>query len=158
MFGELWRGLDSEALAGPFTDIAADLDQLDLDSADVRKVAEVVAANRAVFDEITELRLLSGDLWTVNCLLSPSAPAPVISGVLDFDRSLWGDSAADRTIRMAVAKQDERTAFWARLTLPCGATSTKHGTWAPSASNAIAWATPTVSGTVTARWPRSWPS
>jgi hypothetical protein len=41
-----------------------------------------------------------------------AAPAPVISGVLDLDRTLWGDPAADWTIRMASAKTDERTAFW----------------------------------------------
>ncbi|MFF8532042.1 hypothetical protein ACF07B_08750 [Streptomyces sp. NPDC015532] len=39
------------------------------------------------------------------------SPTPVISGVLDLDRNLWGDPAADWTIRMAGAKTDERTAF-----------------------------------------------
>ncbi|PWJ05064.1 hypothetical protein DKG34_24995 [Streptomyces sp. NWU49] len=41
-----------------------------------------------------------------------NAPTPVISGILDLDRTLFGDPAADWTIRMAGAKQDERTAFW----------------------------------------------
>jgi aminoglycoside phosphotransferase (APT) family kinase protein len=55
---------------------------------------------------------LSGDLWTVNCLLDADAPEPLISGVLDFDRTEFGDPAADWTIRMAQARQDEREAFW----------------------------------------------
>jgi aminoglycoside phosphotransferase (APT) family kinase protein len=63
---------------------------------------------------VTELmpRVLAGDLWTVNCMLDPDAPEPLISGVLDFDRAEFGDPAADWTIRMAQAKPDEREAFW----------------------------------------------
>ncbi|MFD7282654.1 hypothetical protein ACFV80_37965 [Streptomyces sp. NPDC059862] len=30
----------------------------------------------------------------------------------DFDRTWWGDPAADWTIRMVMAKSDERSAFW----------------------------------------------
>jgi len=102
----------SEALTASFTDIAADLDAAGLDAADLRKAADLVDQHRSTFNEITEPRLLSGDFWTINCLLDASAPAPTLSGVLDFDRTLWGDPAADWTIRMATAKQDERTAFW----------------------------------------------
>nr|WP_247616619.1 hypothetical protein [Streptomyces sp. MK37H] len=47
-----------------------------------------------------------------NALLDPAAPEPVITGVLDFDRTWFGDPAADWTIRMATAKADEREAFW----------------------------------------------
>jgi hypothetical protein len=36
----------------------------------------------------------------------------VINGVLDSDRCVFGDRAADWTIRTAAAKTDERTAFW----------------------------------------------
>ncbi|MFI2204725.1 phosphotransferase family protein [Streptomyces sp. NPDC020192] len=102
----------SEALTASFTDIAADLDAAGLDATDLRKVADLVDQHRATFDEITEPRLLSGDFWTINCLLDTSAPAPTLSGVIDFDRTLWGDPAADWTIRMATAKADERTSFW----------------------------------------------
>lgn len=47
-------------------EIADDLDGAGLDAADVRKVAAVAAHDRAVLDEITEPRLLTGDLWTVH--------------------------------------------------------------------------------------------
>ncbi|MEU8927681.1 aminoglycoside phosphotransferase family protein [Kitasatospora sp. NPDC048545] len=102
----------SAAVAASLEDITADLDAVGLDSADLRKVAEVARQHRAVLDEITEPRCLSGDLWTVNVMLAESAPEPLISGVLDLDRTWWGDPAADWTIRMALAKADEREAFW----------------------------------------------
>ncbi|MFF2431642.1 phosphotransferase family protein [Streptomyces mirabilis] len=99
-----------EALTYSF--IAADVDAAGLDATDLRKVADLVDQHRATFDEITEPRLLSGDFWTINCLLDASAPAPALSGVIDFDRTLWGDPQADWTIRMATAKADQRQAFW----------------------------------------------
>ncbi|MFB8441228.1 phosphotransferase family protein [Streptomyces niveus] len=105
---QAWSG----AVIASLEEIAADLDGAGLDAADVRKVAAVAAHERAVLDEVTEPRLLTGDLWTVNALMDPTAPEPVITGVLDFDRCLFGDPAADWTIRMANAKDDERTAFW----------------------------------------------
>ncbi|MFJ8187128.1 hypothetical protein [Streptomyces sp. NPDC096105] len=91
--------------------IAADLDGVGLDSADAREVAGVAGHGRAVLDEVAEPRLLTGDLWTVNALLERDADVPAISGVLDFDRCLFGAPEADWTIRMARAKDDGRTAF-----------------------------------------------
>ncbi|MFF0579813.1 phosphotransferase family protein [Streptosporangium saharense] len=105
-------GTWSEAVIASLEEIATDLDGTGLDAADVWKVAAAAAHNRAVFDEVTEPRLLTGDLWTVNILLDPGAPEPVITGVVDFDRTWFGDPAADWTIRMATAKVDERIAFW----------------------------------------------
>ncbi|RSO09918.1 aminoglycoside phosphotransferase family protein [Streptomyces sp. WAC 05379] len=102
----------STAVIASLHAIADDLGHLGLDAADVRKVADLAAEHRGVLDEITEPRLLSGDLWTVNTMLDSAAPEPVITGVLDLDRTLFGDPHADWTIRMACAKQDERTAFW----------------------------------------------
>ncbi|WP_344639628.1 aminoglycoside phosphotransferase family protein [Kitasatospora cystarginea] len=102
----------SAAVTASLEDIAADLDSAGLDAADLRKIAIVAGQHRAVLDEITEPHLLSGDLWTVNVMLAADMPEPVISGVLDMDRTSWGDPAADWTIRMAQAKTDERQAFW----------------------------------------------
>ncbi|MFG1953963.1 phosphotransferase family protein [Micromonospora sp. NPDC048830] len=105
-------GTWSEAVLASLKDIAADLDRVGLDAADLRKVAVVADQQRHILDEVTEPCLLSGDLWTVNTLLDANAKQPLITGVLDFDRTWFGDPAADWTIRMAMAKQDERTAFW----------------------------------------------
>ncbi|GAA3081238.1 aminoglycoside phosphotransferase (APT) family kinase protein [Kribbella aluminosa] len=102
----------SEAVIASLLQIADDLEQLGLDAADVRQAADAATHGRATLDEIREPRLLTGDLWTANCLLDADAPEPLISGVLDFDRTEFGDPAADWTIRMAQAKQDEREAFW----------------------------------------------
>ncbi|MFE1986748.1 phosphotransferase family protein [Streptomyces mirabilis] len=102
----------SAAVIASLHAIADDLGHLGLDAADVRKVADLAVEHHQVLDEITEPRLLTGDLWTVNTMLDSEAPKPVITGVLDLDRTLFGDPVADWTIRMACAKRDERTAFW----------------------------------------------
>ncbi|MFD4190333.1 phosphotransferase [Amycolatopsis thermoflava] len=65
-----------------------------------------------VLDEITEPRLLHGDLWTANVLLSPGAPEPLIDGVLDHDRACWGDPAADWSLYAASRPDPVRDAFW----------------------------------------------
>ncbi len=107
-------GTWSEAVVDGLNAIATDLDSTGLDAADVRKVAAATAHHHAVLDEIDQPRMLSGDLWTVNVMLADGAPKPTITGVLDFDRTSWGDPAADWTIRMALAKPGtERDAFWA---------------------------------------------
>lgn len=73
----------SEAVIASLEEIAADLESVGLGAADVRKVAAVAAHESAVLDEVTEPRMLTGDLWTVNALLDPAAGEPVITGVLD---------------------------------------------------------------------------
>jgi fructosamine-3-kinase len=102
----------SQAVIGSLQDIVTDLDGLALDGADLREAAASAAEHHAVLDEITEPRLLSGDLWTINIMLAEGAPEPIISGVFDLDRTLWGDPAADWPVRLAASKQDERAAFW----------------------------------------------
>ncbi|PZG20238.1 phosphotransferase family protein [Nonomuraea aridisoli] len=101
-----------QAVTASLSQIAADLEGAGLDAADVRRAAALAAERRELLDEIAEPRLLTGDLWTVNTMLAPDAPEPTITGVFDFDRTWWGDPAADWTIRLASAKQDERVAFW----------------------------------------------
>jgi aminoglycoside phosphotransferase (APT) family kinase protein len=102
----------SQAVIASLEDIATDLDGVGLDAADVRKVV-AAARGGSSLDEVTEPRLLAGDLWIVNVMVAEGAPEPTINGVLDLDRTLWGDPAADWTIRMASAKPGtERDAFW----------------------------------------------
>ncbi|MDX3078586.1 aminoglycoside phosphotransferase family protein [Streptomyces sp. MI02-7b] len=103
-----WR----QAVIASLEDIATDLDGAGLDAADMQQVV-AAAKEEPVLDEITEPRLLAGDLWIVNVMVAEGAPEPTINGVLDLDRTLWGDPAADWTIRMALAKPGtERDAFW----------------------------------------------
>jgi aminoglycoside phosphotransferase (APT) family kinase protein len=103
----------SEAVIASLDDTAADLDDVGLDATDVRELAAVADRHRAVLDEITEPRLLHGDLWTVNVMIEPGAPEPTISGVFDCDRTSWGDPESDWTIFMAGRRPGtERDTFW----------------------------------------------
>ena len=105
-------GTWSAAVVASLEEIAADLDGAGLDAADIRKVAAVAARESAVLDEITEPRMSLGDHWTLNTMIDGAAPEPRITGIFDTDRTYWSDPASDWTIRMAMAKLDERTAFW----------------------------------------------
>jgi aminoglycoside phosphotransferase (APT) family kinase protein len=106
-------GTWSKALISFFSDLAADMDDAGLDSADVRAIAVLAKEHRSALDEIREPRLLHGDLWTVNVMMDPDATEPTITGVFDNDRTWWGDPEADWPIYMASRKPGtERDAFW----------------------------------------------
>jgi len=103
----------SEALGGQLALVAADLDGLGLDVADVRELAVTARRRRDLLDEIGEPRLLHGDLWTINVMVEPDAPEPTVSGVFDCDRTWWGDPESDWAIYRAAGKPGtERDAFW----------------------------------------------
>lgn len=101
----------SDAVLSSLEDTAADLEDAGLDAADVWRVTDLAAARRATLDEITEPRLLHGDLWVPNVMLAPAAPEPTITGLLDHDRASWGDPAADWGIHIALQRAD-RAPFW----------------------------------------------
>jgi aminoglycoside phosphotransferase (APT) family kinase protein len=106
-------GTWSEAVLSLLADTAADLTDNGLDATDVLAVAADAERNRAVLDDITEPRLLHGDLWVANVQLADGAPEPVITGLLDHDRASWGDPAADWTQFVASQRPGtERDAFW----------------------------------------------
>lgn len=103
----------SDAVRGYLDDVAADLEAAGLGAGDVREAADLAAARSAVLDEITEPRLLHGDLWTANVMVAPDAPEPLITGICDGDRAWWGDPAAEWGIfRAAQRPGTERDAFW----------------------------------------------
>ncbi|MGI8311974.1 phosphotransferase [Saccharopolyspora hattusasensis] len=79
----------------------------------MREVTAAAEKHRAVLDEVTEPRVLHGDLWTVNAMMEPDTAEPRISGVFDNDRTVWGDLESDWTIYTAAKKPGtERDAFW----------------------------------------------
>jgi len=103
----------SEAVIGSLEDTAADLEDAGLDAADVREVTASAVRERALLDEITEPRLLHGDLWTGNVMLASGTPVPTITGVFDCDRTSWGDPEADWTVFVAGRQPGtERDGFW----------------------------------------------
>ena len=103
----------SEACFSALTDVATDLDDAGLDATDIHAAATAAHQQAAIFDEITEPRLLHGDLWTGNVMISADSPEPVITGVCDCDRTSWGDPAADwSNYRAGQRPGTERGAFW----------------------------------------------
>jgi len=99
----------SETVLSIVDDTVADMDDAGLDSADMREVAVLAAKNTAVLDEITQPRLLHGDLWVPNVRVAGER----IVGVFDHDRAMWGDPAADWTLYAAGRRPGtDRDAFW----------------------------------------------
>jgi aminoglycoside phosphotransferase (APT) family kinase protein len=115
----------SAALVAQFEAMAADFTDADLDPTDVIGILAAVQARRAVLDQISEPRLLHGDLWRLNILLDPDAAAPAITGVLDADAALWGDPLADWTIhRVQQLASTDADAFWHTYRRPVESTAT----------------------------------
>ena len=103
----------SMAIIASLADIVADLDDQGLDAADARELVGIAAANKAILDEVSEPRLLHGDLWTINVMVEPDAPEPTVSGLFDCDRVTWGDPESDWAIYRAAGRPGtERDAFW----------------------------------------------
>lgn len=103
----------SEAIIAYLDDIASDLDTAGLDAADVRGVVAAATQDSGILNEITEPRLLHGDLWHANVMIMPGEPEPTICGVLDCDRASWGDPAFDWAIFLAGLRPGtERDAVW----------------------------------------------
>nr|WP_232520177.1 phosphotransferase [Actinosynnema pretiosum] len=107
-----WFTTWGECVLAVLDDITADLVDAGLDATDVEELSARARAGRAVLDQVREPRLLHGDLWTANVMLEPGAAEPTIVGVLDRDRSSWGDPAADWGFSVLTGKSSEvRAAF-----------------------------------------------
>ncbi len=119
--GEAWGPLAapadarwSGALLRSLADSRADLAARSLPAGDVARLCAVIERCRDRVDDIGGPRLLHGDLWTANILLDPHAAEPAVTGVVDGDRSWWGDPLADWAVYRADARAvpAERDAFW----------------------------------------------
>jgi aminoglycoside phosphotransferase (APT) family kinase protein len=107
----------SEAVLTSLTNTVADLTDAHLDADDLIDVASTATHHQSVLDEITEPRLLHGDLWIPNLMLAEDSLT--ITGVLDHDRASWGDPEADWTIFVLNQKAaPERATFWDTYGLP----------------------------------------
>ena len=103
----------SAALVAYFRDAAEDVRDAGHDWRDVSQLATAAERFSVELDEITEPRLLHGDLWTANVLVDPETAALTMTGVCDWDRAKWGDPLADWSIQRALLKPGtEREAFW----------------------------------------------
>ena len=88
--------------------------EIQLDVPGLARILELIRSYPGQLDEIQIPRLLHGDLWLFNLLIQRRAEGPVIVGVLDADRSWWGDPMADWTMFiLAHAEPEEGHAhFW----------------------------------------------
>lgn len=103
----------SRSLEAQFGELAAEVAAADLDQDGVQRVLTSVDVHRGLLDEVTEPRLLHGDLWSLNILTDPDAVEPTITGVLDYDRASWGDPLADWTIhKIRLRSSSEADPFW----------------------------------------------
>ena len=86
---------------------------LQLDTVNITQILDTIRIHPQFLDEVQVPRLLHGDLWLFNLLISREE-GPSIVGVLDADRSWWGDPMADWTMFiLAHAEPDEgHTHFW----------------------------------------------
>jgi aminoglycoside phosphotransferase (APT) family kinase protein len=102
-----------DAYRNSLADVAAALDDAGLDAADIAETADMAGRQSGIFDEITQPRLLHGDLWNANVMVSPTAAVPTVTGICDCDRGSFGDPAADWGIfRASQRPGTERDAFW----------------------------------------------
>ena len=87
---------------------------LQLDVTDFTRVLELVRTHPQHLDEIEVPRLLHGDLWLFNLLIERGENGPAIVGVLDADRSWWGDPMADWTMFILAHAEPEEghEHFW----------------------------------------------
>lgn len=84
-----------------------------LDIPYLASVLDLIHANPEQLDEIKIPCLLHGDLWSFNILISRESK-PSIVGILDADRSWWGEPMADWTmfILAHAERQEGHSHFW----------------------------------------------
>ena len=76
-FGVMWQALLDDAIAsGGYT------------AAEARALGELYERHRVHFDRPVAPRLLPMDVWSQNILVDPDGR---VTGLIDFDRALWGD-------------------------------------------------------------------
>jgi aminoglycoside phosphotransferase (APT) family kinase protein/SAM-dependent methyltransferase len=108
----------SEVVLDRFGRIIQSMVENQLEAADVITISNMARTHSSLLDEIKQPRLLHGDLWSFNVLVSRDEGEPNIVGILDADRAWWGDPMADWTMFLLSIRRDEpewqqpQTAFW----------------------------------------------
>ena len=88
---EIWH----DVILDRFSKIAQSLKDYQADISYFSTILDLVSSSRSISDEIQTPRLLHGDLWTFNLLVTRKNGKPRITGVLDTERAWWGDPLAD---------------------------------------------------------------
>ena len=88
--------------------------ELQLEVTQLARILEMVRAHPQQLDEVQIPRLLHGDLWLFNLLITRGETGSSIAGVLDADRAWWGDPMADWTMFILAHAESEEghSHFW----------------------------------------------
>jgi aminoglycoside phosphotransferase (APT) family kinase protein len=102
-----------EAIQDRFSRIAQSLKEYQADISHFSAIFDHVNSAQSMFNDVHTPRLLHGDLWTFNLLVTRKNGRPLITGVLDTERAWWGDPSADwimflLSIRSAEEEWQER--------------------------------------------------
>jgi len=101
----------SDQLAATFDSLGRDFEQVALDPTPIRRCLRTISRRRDLLDAV-EPRLVHGDLGPGNVMVR-SATDPTIIGLIDCDRSWWGDPAADWTFYLVNRRRpQQQAAFW----------------------------------------------
>ncbi|KAG9122362.1 hypothetical protein FRC07_001305 [Ceratobasidium sp. 392] len=94
-----WR----EAFSQFILDLLADGEKAGVEGIPHDEIKAVLSTHEAIFDEVTEARLVILDMWDGNILVSFSDPTTKtgasVSGTVDYERALWGDPLMESTFK-----------------------------------------------------------
>lgn len=98
-----------------------------LDMPQLASILEFIRSHPQPLDELQVPRLLHGDLWSFNLLISRRNHEAAIVGVLDADRAWWGDPLADWTMFILEHAEEEEghDHFWQAYGQPEGTPSSR---------------------------------
>ncbi len=111
-FGYAYPGFHSrwrDVILERFSRISQSMEAHQINIPAFETIFKQVQAHPEIFDDIILPRLLHGDLWTFNLLVTRGENRPAISGVLDTERAWWGDPMADWLMFLFSIRREEPT-------------------------------------------------
>jgi aminoglycoside phosphotransferase (APT) family kinase protein len=100
----------SDVILDRFSRIARSLQGYHIELSHFSTISDIVNSAQSVLDDIRTPRLLHGDLWTFNLLVTRKNGKPFITGVLDTERAWWGDPLVDWIMFLLSIRSEER--YW----------------------------------------------
>lgn len=100
----------SDVILDRFSRIARSLQGYHIELSHFSTISDIVNSAQSVLDDIRTPRLLHGDLWTFNLLVTRKNGKPFITGVLDTERAWWGDPLVDWIMFLLSIRSEEM--YW----------------------------------------------
>ena len=85
----------SEAMISWISGMIEDMQRFQLPSKDAEEFLGVVTEGSEFLDEVTQPRLIHGDLWPKNILVDRRNGKLELTALLDAERAFWGDPSAE---------------------------------------------------------------